>query len=46
MISMIPDWETNRVYFSDLLPVRHPKVWQQLKEILARHWKSASKMGR
>lgn len=27
---MIPDWETNAVYFSDLLQGRHPKLWAVL----------------
>jgi agmatine deiminase len=31
---MIPEWSTNFIYFSELLPTRHPKLWKQLKEIL------------
>jgi agmatine deiminase len=31
---MVPDWETNQVYFSDLLPARHPALWSQLLAIL------------
>ena len=34
---MIPDWKTNRVYFSSLMPGRYPKLWEQLSEILRRH---------
>jgi agmatine deiminase len=34
---MIPDWETNRVCFSRLLPDRHPGLWTHLTEILRRH---------
>jgi agmatine deiminase len=28
---MVPDWQTNRVYVSHLLPKRHPGVWEGLK---------------
>lgn len=34
---MIPDWETNAVYFSRLLPERYPTLWQRLAEILRKH---------
>ena len=34
---MIPDWETNCVYFSSLLPGRYPKLWEQLSEVLRNH---------
>ena len=34
---MIPDWKTNCVYFSDLLPDRHPRLWEQLAGILHKH---------
>ena len=34
---MMPDWETNRIYFSSLLPGRYPKLWEQLSEILRNH---------
>ena len=39
---MIPDWETNRVYVSGLLPGRYPKLWQQLSKILRKHHVPAS----
>ena len=32
--TMIPDWEANCVYFSDLLPDRHPGLWARLAAIL------------
>jgi hypothetical protein len=31
---MIADWHTNLVYFSDLLPARHPDLWQGLAGVL------------
>jgi agmatine deiminase len=31
---MIPDWETNRVSFSNLLPGRHPALWSRLAALL------------
>jgi agmatine deiminase len=31
---MIADWQTNHVYFSGLLPQRHPKAWSGLKQTL------------
>ena len=31
---MIPDWETNHVCFSDLLPGRHPGLWRGLIGVL------------
>jgi agmatine deiminase len=31
---MIPDWETNIVYFSNLLSKRHPKLWERLSKII------------
>jgi agmatine deiminase len=34
---MIPDWETNCVYLSRLLAVRHPALCQQLTAILEEH---------
>ncbi len=34
---MISDWETNCVFFSGLLPERHPKVWRQLEDTLSSH---------
>ena len=34
---MIPDWKTNCVYFSGLLPDRHPRLWEQLAGILRKH---------
>ena len=34
---MIPDWETNLVLVSDLLPARHPEIVQTLKDFLAEH---------
>jgi agmatine deiminase len=34
---MIPDWETNCVCFSRLLPDRHPGLWKHLTEILRKH---------
>ncbi len=34
---MVPDWETNTVYFSQLLSERHPDLWQNLRGILRRH---------
>lgn len=34
---MIPDWETNVVYFSEILCARHPGLWQRLTDILREH---------
>jgi agmatine deiminase len=34
---VIPDWETNCVYLSSLLPERYLKLWEQLSEILRSH---------
>ena len=31
---MVPDWAANRVYVSDLLAKRHPKVYQGLQDLL------------
>ncbi len=31
---MIPDWQTDRVYFSALLPTRHPDLWSRLTTVL------------
>src|SRR5690242_5254732 len=31
---MVPDWQTNFVLFSDLLPARHPVLWAGLVGIL------------
>jgi agmatine/peptidylarginine deiminase len=31
---MIPDWQTDLVYFSDLLAARHPDLWSRLVAIL------------
>jgi agmatine/peptidylarginine deiminase len=31
---MIPDWQTDFVYFSDLLPTRHPDLWSRLVAVL------------
>lgn len=31
---MIPDWDTNFIYFSDLLVKRHPKLFDNLERIL------------
>src|SRR5690242_20673673 len=31
---MIPDWQTNVVYFSDLLLTRHRDVWEGLVRVL------------
>jgi hypothetical protein len=27
---MVPDWQTDFVYFSGLLPARHPDLWSRL----------------
>jgi len=32
---MIPDWQTDCAYFSDLLPGRHANLWQGLERVLA-----------
>ncbi len=32
---MIPDWETTEVFFSALLPVRHPDFWSRFAGLLA-----------
>src|SRR5205823_4111780 len=32
--TMIPDWQTDLVYFSDLLLARHPDLWSRLVAIL------------
>jgi agmatine deiminase len=34
---MIPDWQTNCVFFSRLLPDRHPTIWSRLSAILRGH---------
>lgn len=34
---MIPDWQTNTVYFSKLFPRRHRALWKRLTEILREH---------
>ena len=34
---MTPDWFTNYIYFSGLLPSRHPLVWAKLDRILLSH---------
>jgi len=34
---MVPDWETNFVYFSNLLPDRYPGLWRQLSGTLLTH---------
>jgi agmatine deiminase len=31
---MVPDWQTELVYFSGLLPARHPELWSRLIAIL------------
>jgi len=31
---MIPEWETNYIYFSDLLPIQYPLFWENLKKLL------------
>lgn len=31
---MIPDWQTNKIYFSELLSSRFPLVWNEIREIL------------
>ncbi|SFN04552.1 Porphyromonas-type peptidyl-arginine deiminase [Thermodesulforhabdus norvegica] len=31
---MIPEWKTNFLYFSELLPEKHPRFWGRLKDIL------------
>jgi agmatine/peptidylarginine deiminase len=31
---MIPDWQTNKIYFSELLSSRFPVVWNEIIEIL------------
>ncbi len=31
---MIPDWQTDIVHFSDLLPARHPDLWSRLVAVL------------
>jgi agmatine deiminase len=36
-LPMIPDWETNSVFFSRLLPERYPTLWERLAEILRQH---------
>ena len=32
---MVPDWQTDCVFFSSLLPQRHPLLWQRLAKMLA-----------
>lgn len=32
---MVPDWQTNGVYVSHLLPKRHVELWESLKAVLA-----------
>jgi agmatine/peptidylarginine deiminase len=32
--SMIPDWQTDCVYFSGLLPAEHPALWESLNRLL------------
>jgi len=34
---MIADWQTNSVFFSDLLLGRHPSIWQALEALLHRY---------
>lgn len=34
---MIPDWQTNTVFFSSLLPDRYGEMWARLHEILQQH---------
>jgi agmatine deiminase len=34
---MVPDWQTNRVYFSRLLPKGVPKLWAKLEKTLKGH---------
>ena len=34
---MVPDWQTNRVYFSRLLPKRFPNLWTELEKTLKGH---------
>jgi len=34
---MIADWKKDAVFFSQLLPNRHPVLWEQLSEILRTH---------
>ncbi len=34
---MVPDWRTNQVFFSRLLPDRHPMLWLELQAILRQH---------
>jgi agmatine/peptidylarginine deiminase len=31
---LIPDWQTDVIYFSDLLPARHPDLWPRLVAVL------------
>jgi len=31
---MIPEWKTNFLYFSELLPERYPRFWDRMKNIL------------
>ena len=33
---MLTDMETNCVYFSDLVPTRHPELFRRLEETLAK----------
>ncbi len=37
LIRVIPDWQSNVVLISDLLPLRHPKIAVRLEEILHLH---------
>ena len=34
---MIPDWQSNTVFFSELLPNRHPAIWEELSDVLQRN---------
>ena len=33
-LKVIPEWETNYLYFSNLLPVFHPKLWAKIEKVL------------
>lgn len=34
---MIADWQTNSVFFSELLPERHPAIWRSLEDLCHRN---------
>lgn len=34
---MIPDWQTNHIYFAEELTRRHPELWQRLRWALTLH---------